>query len=95
MHLNVSIQIESYSYFYKRRYNVYFISIFNLKDVHKLQLFRYSYLYLLYSTKKNTENMNLNEEQNDWTLIAAICSTPIVVVLVIGIILYIRKRSKL
>ncbi|XP_078321421.1 uncharacterized protein LOC144621664 [Crassostrea virginica] len=42
-------------------------------------------------TKKNTvKDINLDEEQTDWTLIAAICVPLIVVLLVIVIILYIR-----
>ena len=55
------------------------------------------FLSLSYSAKNNTENdMNLNDGQTDWTLIAAIC-IPIIVVasIIIVIILYIRNTSKL
>ena len=41
------------------------------------------------------KDINLNEDQTDWTRIAAICLPLIVVLLVIVIILYIRKKSKL
>ena len=56
------------------------------------------FLSLSYSAKNNAENnMNLNDGQTDWTLIAAIVISIIVVAsfIVIVIILYIRKTSKL
>ena len=53
------------------------------------------FLYSIYSPKKKTENgVNPNDEQPDWTLIAAVCLPLIVAVFVIVIILYIRKKSK-
>ena len=77
--------------FSKRRYNVFLIFIFNVKDVHKLQ-FIWLFLFSCYSAKKNTENMNLKEEQTDWILIAAMCLPLNDIVFVIVIILYIRKK---
>ena len=71
--------------------------MFKESDVQNKQLFNI-FLSLSYRAKNNTENdMNLNDGQTDWTLIASIV-IPIIVVasfIVIVIILYIRKTSKL
>lgn len=67
--------------------------IFKVSDLPK---FSYSFVFSFYRKKTNTENdVNLNEEQTHWNLISAICLPLISAVLVIVIILYFRKKSKL
>ena len=70
--------------------------IFKASDVFNKELLNI-FLSWRYSAKNNTENAtNLNDGQTDWTLIAAICLPMIVVAsIIIVIILYIRKTSKL
>ena len=70
--------------------------IFKASDVSNKQLLNI-FLSWSYSAKNNTENdTSLNDGQTDWTLIAAICIPIIVVVsIIVVIILYIGKTSKL
>ena len=96
MHLWSFFQMETFFIFRCCGYKLY-LSYFLKQATFPINNY-WIFLSSSNSAKNNTENdMNLNDGQTVWTLFSAIC-LPIIVVasfIVIVIILYIRKTSKL